>query len=55
MVGASGSGGIYTGVPPVPSPADSRINTTAPACSYHTSHLCLWRWNRQEVPKRRHL
>ena len=24
-------------VPPVPSPADSRINTTTPACSYHIS------------------
>jgi len=43
MVGASGNGVIYTG------------NTTAPACSYHTSHFSLWRWNRYKVPKRRQL
>jgi len=57
MIGVRGSGGIYTGSPPdsgLVGPhhwshqswvrRTSRINITAPAYSYRTSHFSLWRW-----------
>jgi len=38
-----------------PAPNPTRYKYPAQSCHWHTSFTCLWRWNRQWVPKRRQL
>jgi len=40
---------------PLPRSNPTRYKYPAQSCHWHTSFTCLWRWNRQWVPKRRQL